>query len=419
MQRTIERMESSDDRAKLAASESIAKASAIAQQQELSKIMQDAAQQVDNNQLSQANIFQSKAISLLKQMTGVLKDHQEFDVAVLTRKLQEIEEQLKLIEHDQRVEIKKLDNTQNISKLESDQTMLRRRTLAVHRNALKEDRLQSVASAIQEVTQEQGKAILAIRDIYIDNARSAEQNAILHIQNALKILDIISKQQELEKTIEKREELIKKYREAAQRENELMIETNHLRDKQSSNQRQTRIQLLNIYKKQERIGKQIEDIEAEINEFPVFKYEHKKIDHYIRSIQEKLHAYDNIDTIEYWQQSIVTRLEMLADVLEKQNEESKFAISQSNSNGGDGDGNSNNEQTKMIPPIAQLRLLRQIQLRVNSETRQADNIEDTHEKHRIAEELSETQNELAMLAGNMLDEMKAQQKSKDLMQQSK
>ncbi|QQE13750.1 hypothetical protein JD969_09890 [Planctomycetota bacterium] len=410
MQKTIEQMKQSEKESDHTAGEAMKQAADIAQKQGLNEKMKDAAQHIDNNKLSQAGSKQSDAVSVMSQMMGALNDRKKIKAQMLARKLKELVDQLEQLVKDQESELKILHQANDIQNLEHDMVLLRRRTMAAgnlvskSKNIDKNPPLKSVFQILKNAGQKQGEAIFSLRSSNKDIAVIAEERSLSLLEEAVRLAKEAIERGQLQQLIEEREELINQYRELAENQRDIQDETKLIQD-QKIQGRKARSKYISLAKSQNEIRQAANKLSEKVKNNTVFIYEHNRIDQDSQNIQSMLRkgrAQDNDNNVVDVQEDIADSLVMMADVLEMQNEESKFALSQGGSNAG-GSGSAGSQQPKMIPPVAELRLLRAMQIGLNLQTKKMN--ESNSKNTKQAELLSQRQSDLADLSKAMLKKM--------------
>ncbi|QDU31986.1 hypothetical protein KS4_00140 [Poriferisphaera corsica] len=412
MQQVAEQMRRSDDEAERAAGEVMMAAAAIAKRQGLSEKMEKAGEEVEQGQLSQAGQSQSDAMSVMGQMMGAMQDQKKVKAMMLKRRLKDLSDQLEGLVVDQEAALGHLRKADVLDGLEDEQVMLRRRTMSVGELAGKEKVTVEVVGVIDEAVRKQGEAILGIRALSRDMTERAEERAVALLSEALKRVREQERQQELEELIEERAALIERYRALASMQRTIRDKTGVL-GQSNEKGRKLRVKWLAVAKEEGEVREKAAELGEEVKEHVVFVYEHGRVDDDADQVQQMfrrgVRREDELRGAIRLQERIVRSLEMMADVLEQQNEESQYAMNESGGNSGGGDG-AGGEDAKMIPPIAELRLLRAMQLDVNEKTVEEDEVRDMAE-------LSQRQMDIAQLGEQMLKKMNEKKNAADATKQ--
>jgi hypothetical protein len=147
----------------------------------------------------------------------------------------------------------------------------------------------------------------------------------------------------------------------------------------------------------------VADLSEQVADTLIFKAIHRQIDEAAGRIVSELRRQQADDVTLMDQDSVASMLRTMADALESLRDDSEFARSEGQQDGAGGGG-----EAAMVPPIAELRLLRGVQQTIYDATRRYDeaglNTASDADRNRLLE-LSTRQRELATLGELLIEQM--------------
>jgi myosin heavy subunit len=406
MQSSSEQMaKQSNDAQNQAAAQALAEAAAIAQRQGLGESMQQASQQTSQNQLSSAGQQQASAQQTLQQMLQQMGQQDRFKQEILRRRLLQLAEALERLVQRQGGEVDRTKATVGeVAALEPGQSTLRRNTMDVAEQAREGEASKPVAQRMDEAIDGQGQAITSLRQNQRDPALEHQQSALVHLQEALNLVRNMQKQAQEEQQRQKRQDLRELYEKLAKAQEELRHKTQAMKDRGELNRRQ-RAALVELGDQQSDLRGEARQLQDQVAESTIlFRHMHERIDRAAQGVVGELRAARATAPVVADQAMIASLLRHLAEALAQANEQSEFA--QAGGEGGQGGGGSG--EPPLVPPIAELRLLRGLQQTVYQRTREVAQ-QDAASAAGEVSQLSLRQRELAALGEELIEAMQRQQ----------
>ncbi|MBL4810299.1 MAG: hypothetical protein JKY43_09635 [Phycisphaerales bacterium] len=368
--------------------------------------LDQAADEIAQNQTSSAAATQQQVLEELDKMLEHIEQAQKNRDSALRRKLASFIESIKAIIQDQQHELARLDENQ--PGLDDPLIALRNNTLSIRDDAESAfPETQSIADSLTRATESQGEAIAALRSDPIDSAaaRRSQLAAITHLKAALD-----EAQRQDEKAADRqaqqlREQLRSKYQEALKEQSTITTQTEPLIG-QDLNRRQ-RSSARQLGQQEDAIRQQLATMlqeTSELSDAPIFTLAHDQMNMLLQSISDNLNqrTLDPMTTLD--QQSVATILTALIEVLgqSQQQQSNDFEDGQSEGGGGGG-GGSGGGQEPVLPPIAQLQLLRTLQQLTATQTR-AISESDAPDPRRIRQ-IGQLQQDLAEKGQKLIEDM--------------
>lgn len=376
-----------------------------AREQELAQAMQRAAQAIEQNQTSQAEAQQQQAVEALEQMMQDMQNARQNRQAQLKRVVEELVQSITRLVARQEAELALLTKAEgDIKALDRGMIELNQQTLAAAEQARGDRTLAPVAAPLERAADEQGKAVVALRAADAKAAETAERESLRLLQEAL---DQAKKQKDQADDAERdrqRAELRAAYAQSLELQVALKAETDAFVGKQL--QRRERIAVRGLGERQEAIRASLEELRKktkELEDSTVFQLAHDRLDASGNVASKKLRDGTADAAAARNQSSIVATLRALVQALdEAKRDDDPF---REDEQGGGGGGQGGGQKPPLIPPLAELRLLRGIQADVAERTRGADEAKDDAEVRRLADE----QEALAKRGQELAEKVKAQQ----------
>ncbi|MGI9014552.1 MAG: hypothetical protein ACR2GY_09935 [Phycisphaerales bacterium] len=389
-----------------------------AEQSQTDRTMEDAAQAAANNQLQNAQRNQQQARQDLERMQESL-DRKRAQAQELQRRLESLIESIKQLVRVQEAEVDALLRAHEAGNYTGrDQAMIRlsQNTQAVSTDARAAGQEAArIARALDRAADAQGEAIGFIRQnpVAADQADAAEARSLEMLKEALALAEELEQQVQEDLVQQQREELVQAYRDLAERELALRAKSQALQE-QGELDRRALVEARQLGNEQEDIRTAMADIAArtsEVAESIVFSHVHEMVDEWSLDVSERLREGDVQVATTDRQRSIAASLSRLAQALEQEMQEpDPFEEGNQESNDGGGGGNGQDQQQPLVPPIAELRLLRGLQEGVYEDTRDVDDrsdLDDAARRQRLRE-LGRQQNDLLDLGQQMLEALQEQ-----------
>lgn len=392
-----------------AMAEALAEAAAVSERQGLSESMESAEEGVQNNRLSSAGGNQNQALDALERMLEEMDSQQERMREMLKRRIAELVDRLRRVieqqeNHQQRVEGVLAADAGGVpwGGLSAEQGQLRRATMALEVEAARSEKTQPAADSLAAAVSAQARAVLALRDQSAPDADRAERSALTSLREALELLQEVEQEMEEEDAREEREKLREQYLELAERQEALAEAVLPLSQRDALNRRD-RASLIEIGGKQQTLGEEASTLGEKVADTLVFKHIHGRIDTQSSRAKRLLMRGRAEASVLSGQRRTAALLRRLAEALKQDPPPKDFEEQQSG--GGGGGGGSGGEQP-LVPPIAELKLLRSAQTILLNDTAEAAAAEDPQQTR--LQSLSAEQRELAGLGERLIEQMQQQ-----------
>jgi hypothetical protein len=380
------------------------------ERRELSRDMENAAERVARNQLRTAGTAQQGARSTLQQMLQNIRETSRANAQELLRRLASLIESIERLITVQESELGALNDAITDGDFSArDRAMIRlnqnTRTVAEEaRSAGQESR--RIARLLDRAADAQGAAVMALRAFPVkdDEALAAENHSLELLLEARDLAEEVQLTFEQRELMRQRSELIAAYRVFLERQVSVRGDTAELVDQGELDRRQL-IEARGLGRSQEEIRQGLDELAAstrEIHEAPVFTHVHDMIDDWSSRVTDALISGEVSVAVTDRQQRIADSIGRLIDALESLiTDPDEFA---GGSQGGAGSG-SGQGRPPLIPPIAELMLLRGIQEQVYNQTQDLDGRGDLEpdERRERLEELGEDQQHLLDLGQEMAE----------------
>ncbi len=388
-----------------------------AREDRLDKKQRDAAEQIRENKTGDAQANQDDAAEALERALEQLDKVQKERDDALRRLLAEVVESIKALVATQQAEIFALAEASkrtDLSGLDTALIRLNLDTLAVS------DRVQS---QVKEVTRlpdllaaashAQGGAIKALRLTPPDaaDADAAERVSLQRLREALEEAQKLDQDAEGRDNDRKLAELLKAYREMLELQVALRDETTPLSNKELS--RRDRAAARALGSRQQSIRERLATLREqtqEISETIVLEFAHKRLDKALdNAVRPLLDASVPASVVRDQATIIATLKSMVAALADEQKKRDDFR-DDPNAQGGGGGGEGQGKQG-LLPPIAELKLLRGMQAEAAESTRALDAVKPTPDAELA--ELAELQGEISRMGQKMAEQLNDQQGGPD------
>lgn len=389
-----------------------------AEQRQLDRDMEDAAGHVEQNQMTSATARQQSAQQTLQQMLESIEEQKRAKAQQLIRQLASLIESIERLIVVQEGELSGLlaaMETQQFANLDRGMIRLNQNTEAVAAEArMAGQETRRIARLLDRAADAQGSAVAALREQPVNSrhANEAEERSLALLKDAKAAAEELQRQTEQEEAMRRREELIAAYRAFAEQEVALRGQTSALVQAAQLDRRQL-VEARRLGAGQEDIRRglnNLRDTTAEILDAPIFNHAHRSIDGWAASVSENLFAGSVSVDVTDRQQMIAETIGRLIEALESTMPQPEEFVQQSQ--GGES-GQPGQGQTPLIPPVAQLKLLRGLQQQIYNQTRTIDARADLDAAQRRTRlrELGDHQRELMNLGAQMAEALSGSQPS--------
>ncbi|MEM9883376.1 MAG: hypothetical protein AAF800_10700 [Planctomycetota bacterium] len=351
-----------------AAAEALAEAAAVAQRQGLTPQMEQAERTLEENQLASAGGSQMQALDTLEAMMRQLDEGDPRRQERLRRRLAELAEQLQRLVNEQTAANEARRAEEDVARLSTQaegQNRLWVRTIAAQTGAEGDEATAEVAPVIGQAVSAQARAVAALRAAEREPAAVGQAVALERLEEALRRIREQAAEAARDQTTQKRSELRQKYTELAERQRTLRGEVQEAVG-DGPLTRRARAALRGLGGRQDEIGGEAEALGQEVAETVVFRRTHERIDATSDAASARLSSgTPDAGTATDDQERVAVLLESMAAALDDRAAQREFDSGAGAGGGGGGGGG----EPQLIPPAAELRLLRGVQQAVYDQTR--------------------------------------------------
>jgi hypothetical protein len=369
------------------------------ERRELSRDMEKASERVAQNQLRTARTAQQAARRTLQQMLQNMRETSRANAQELLRRLASLIESIERLITVQENELAALERAIDGGDFTGrDRAMIRlnqntQNVAEEARTAGQESR--RIARVLDRAADAQGAAVVALRAFPVkdEDSLAAENRSLELLREARDLAEELEQAVEQRELMRRRSELIAAYRAFAERQIQGQLDRRQL------------IEARGLGRSQDEIRQGLDELAAstrEIHESSVFTQVHDMMDDWSSWVTDNLISGEVSVAVTDRQQRIADSIGRLIEALEGLvSEPGEFAGgSQGGASGSGGQG-----RPPLLPPIAEMMLLRGMQEQVYNQTRDLDGRGDLQpdERQTRLEELGEDQQRLLELGEEMAE----------------
>jgi len=413
MRRRSESMRDVDERA----AEAMRRAAEQAEQRELDRDMQQAGEQIERNQLRNAQDAQQQAGETLERMLREMQDMRRAQTEQLLRELATMIESIERLITVQENEIAALAQARandDFTGRGRAMIRLRQNTQSVSVEARRQPQTGRVARSVDRAADAQAEAITSLREkpVAVEQADQAEQHSLAKLNEALELAQQMQQQAQQQQIRQQRQELIDQYRTYAEQQIALRDETESLDGDEMD--RRALVKARTLSNEQDRLRVDLQHLHDEsdaIAESLVFDHAHQLIDRSAKQATEQLREGNVGAQVTDHQQFVADSIGRLIEALEdSMAPPDEFARNEQNQGGGQS-GGGGQQQQQVVPPIAQLKLLRGLQEQIYNQTQNLDTRNDLEPGTRRTRlrELGRRQRDLMDIGRDMIEQLQQQQ----------
>ena len=380
------------------------------ERRELNRDMENAAERVAQNQLRTARAAQQAARRTIQQMLQNMRETSRANAQELLRRLASLIESIERLITVQENELAALERSIDGGDFSGrDRAMIRlnqntQNVAEEARTAGQESR--RIARVLDRAADAQGAGVVALRAFPVkdEDALVAENRSLELLREARDLAEELEQAVEQRELMRRRSELIAAYRVFAERQIAVRVDTIELVEFGELDRRRL-IEARGLGRSQDEIRQGLDELAAttsEIHESSVFTQVHDMMDDWSSWVTDALISGEVSVSVTDRQQRIADSIGRLIEALEGLVQEpGEFA----GGNRGGGDGSGRQGRAPLIPPGAELMLLRGMQEQVYNETRDLDDRSDVgpDERQSRVEELGEDQHRLLELGEEMAE----------------
>ena len=390
-----------------------------ARQSDIESAMSDASDQMQGGRMQMADASQQEALDALDRMKESMTPDMKDRITDLLRRLSDLEESIRMLVEIQTNELELLERSIVDSNFDSrDDAMidLRNRTISTSSGiSQRTPEEKTIATRLVKASEAQGNAVGLLRTSPInpDEVRLQEELSLQQLVEAIQDVADLQARGEEEMTEVERVELARLYRELSESQLDIRVRTGDILDSDRSTRR-TRHESRRLGLEQTKLVERSEELRSdnvEMEERPIFILMHDRISRISRQVSDQLRQSTADESTLSDQGGLARDYMSMAEALESETLddeefERRMSTSQGGQQGGQQGGSSQGSgQDQILPPIAELRLLRSLQLEIMQSTRlmDGDSIKDAKQREDEFRRLSELQSKLADLGQEMFD----------------
>ncbi|GAB4550174.1 MAG: hypothetical protein Tsb0013_11810 [Phycisphaerales bacterium] len=360
-----------------AGAEALRQAAQRAQQRQTSQTMERAAEQAQQNQTSEAQESQEEAAESLEEMLEDLDESERNRKEQLKRALFSLIQSIEALVELQEGEIALLEGgATDADTLARNMVRLADNTSVVSAEARATGpEVSGVANTLDRALDAQGDAIADLREDPADTegALALERRSLTLLREALEAAQNLEQQIEQEQMEERRRELKRAYREALELQVTLRERTRPFAELDELSRRD-RVRLRQLGPAQTEVGERLEEIRTSTQEMSsarVFEFAHRRMNRFSEGATGAMNDAQATRAVSL-QDALVEALSDLLESLEDPRPEDERFQQDQQAGQGQGQGGQQQQQEQLFEDLAQLRLLREMQIMLAEETAALD-----------------------------------------------
>ena len=354
-----------------------------ARQEGLEEEMREAEEQARENRLQQAGEAQQQAAEALERMQETIEESRKAKVDELRRRMESLVESLQALIKAAENEVIALNRVDaaggDFEARAAAMILVQRNTMTVAGEAAAAD--DRIGRVVGRAADNQAAAIGELRSDPPDvpSALESEERAISALQEALALAEEAAEQLAQQQADAERDRLLTAYRGVLEMQTGVRVETGNLAEVvgERLDRRQT-VKARRLARSEDEVGTAVEAIAEEFNAVTdslVFSMTHRNLDAWIAEVADRLRDGRVDDRAIERQTMIIASLAGLIESLDDEGppEDDPFGQQAGGGQGGQpGDGGGEGGPQPLIPPIAELKMLRSMQIQILDATRRID-----------------------------------------------
>jgi hypothetical protein len=333
-----------------------------AREENLTQSLDKGSESTQKNQLSQASAQQKQAQKTLEKMLEKLQEQEKIKRELLQRKLMELVEKVKRLIEAQKNLNEETPKAKALAMMDAPQSEVRGQGVVVVAEARENPLAAKAVGFLLEATVRQADAIRAIRAGDAPATTTGQQQALAQLMAALAELEKQAKPSDSQDDDEK-DKLKAAYLALAKEQGELVGKVKPFTGKETLT-RKERADAFEVAKAQDAVRAKAAELGVKVQNTLTFKAIHKVIDKSALKAVSGLKLNPAEVTIPGYQTDVKEQLEAMAQALEDAQRKEDFE----EKNPGESGGGSGGGKKPLIPPVAELRLLRQMQKSIIRQT---------------------------------------------------
>jgi hypothetical protein len=400
------------ERADAAQAQGMKRAEDRGRKEQVPEKMQDAAKNIQQNQSSTAEAEQEEAAQSIQSMLDDLGDAQKNRADALRRQVDDLLKQLDALVTDQDTQLaafRAAKDGENFAGLDQPMIALQNATDDTAAFATKDRSTGAIAELIERASKNQTDAITALRaqPPGPEQIEKSESESLRLLKLAKAEARKLKDQADKAEADKKAAELRQAYKEALEQQVALRAETDPYIGKTID--RRERLKVRALGEKQDALRSRLEEIHtktAELSEPGVFNFAHERLAASTSIAAKKLRDAQADRAVSRNQASAIRVLKSLIDALDDRAKESdEFREEES---GGGGAGGQGGGERPLIPPIAELKLLRDMQQEARDQTQAINEAADGASEGEVPA-LGQFQRDLAKRADELIKKLQKNQ----------
>lgn len=334
-----------------------------AQQSQLADAQRRAARQIGENQTAGAQDLQQQAEEAIEDVLEELDRVEQRRDEALRRVLADLVESIEQLIRRQAQELARLEEAQKgavPATLDAGMISLNQNTLSVVETAREEVRgAASLLGLLGAAAEAQGLGIAALRGADLPNADAQERVSLAKLKEALAEAEKLSEDAEEEEAARKRAELRKVYAEMSEVQAGLNAVTEPLIGENLT--RRQRSEAMSLGEQQGALRERLSQLKSgtqDLSEAALFSFAHDRYDQAAARAAAALSKGVASTAVGFDQQAALRTLQALVQALTDPPKQEDFREEEGGDGGGGGGGGG---QKPLIPPLAELKLLRAMQ----------------------------------------------------------
>jgi len=393
--------------------EALARAAARARSENVTEQIQQAGENLDQNQTAQAQQQQEDVIEALEEVLEDIDRAERGRDERLRRQLAELIDEIQRLVTMQQTEMDRLNATADdeLNALAAGMIALHEATLGVADQARSgEGETASIATTLERAGASQTTAIVELRGATPQRAavQRHEEDSLALLLEALEQAEALDEQAEDRQQQRARDELRKAYSRALAEQVAITEDTEPLIGR-ALNRRERRT-VRGLGERQLALRAALDELLAEtdgLSDAAVFEFAHRRLADVIERAGAAMNSQEATAAVLRDQRTSERILRSLVEALDQQPPEEDFREDGEGGGGGGGQGAGGEEE--LVPPIAQLKLLRAMQAEAYDRTRGAAELNDQEIVELEREQVGALQRGIADLANQMLEALQQQQ----------
>ena len=390
-----------------AGASSVEEALRSARAHHVNKRAQAAASAIENNRSAAASIEQQATAESIRKMASALQNRQDRELEEIRKKLEKAKQQIeRLVQQQESLRtsteqaIEKEDVKTVLANLSRDQRLLQRNTRFLGEELGESQQTAEVGQYVRQAATPMRSAMIKLRSGQGTNAMVMQDNAVELLNDSLALLETLKQQNEEEeflRSLAQIRENLESIRTAQLEVNEAMDDLKKDVDRQGMVMREQARRSSKLARKQAGVREQSEALMSELDKVVVYRWALERVTKWMEQSQSSLYERVIDDALITTSHRIVSELDKLIEAIKQTQDmpvDSEFAEAES---GGSGSGQSQKGKTKPVPTIAELLVLKAMQLDIN---------ERTQDMHDTFDADNATEQELQMI--KMIGEDQAQ-----------